>query len=34
MDMDSEKYINSVTLEYLLNPILYEKYPFKIVKKK
>uniref|UniRef100_A0A6C0AZ96 Uncharacterized protein n=1 Tax=viral metagenome TaxID=1070528 RepID=A0A6C0AZ96_9ZZZZ len=25
MDMDSEKYINSVTLEYLLNPILYEK---------
>ena len=23
--MDSEKYINSVTLEYLLNPILYEK---------
>ena len=23
--MDSEKYINSVTLEYLLNPILYDK---------
>ena len=23
--MDSEKYINSVTLEYLLNPMLYEK---------
>merc|ERR1711998_61140 len=25
MGMDSEKYINSVTLEYLLNPILYDK---------
>ena len=23
--MDSEKYINSVTLEYLLNPVLYDK---------